>query len=321
MLQRGYIGTYTESNYSDGRTGDGVYAFTFDTEDASLELGQVTAATNPSFLVCDGATLLAVNEVPDGAVSRFAVGNDLELTGRASSGGATPCHLALAGDVAYVANYGDGAIAKLELGADGGLTLVQPVLKPEATGPHPRRQRSPHGHGIYVQPEQLWTVDLGGDRIYRYEYTPWGELHAVLELPPGSGPRHAAFAEDRVYVISELDNSVLELSSNRRVLLAGSDQRGASAGEIVAHHGHVYASLRGADTLQVFDQDLRPLQVLPSGGLHPRHMVFDPSGRYLLVGNMHSDAVAVFACDHMTRLLDGPVSVLPVPSPACICWR
>ncbi len=230
-------------------------------------LRRVATSRAPTFLARhpNGRWLYAVGEELDGTVTAFEI-DDGELRPRAtiSSGGADPCHLALAPDARtlYVANYSSGTLGVIPLDDDGALLGTGPaqVLGAEGTGPDLSRQEGPHAHFVAVRPrsddarsddarsdgglsdggapgDEVVVADLGIDALRHYAVRPDGVLEAtgLTALPPGTGPRHLAFSADgrHCYVVGELDLTVhvLERSTEglvpRQVVsLAGGTRRG-----------------------------------------------------------------------------------------------
>ncbi|KGM16594.1 hypothetical protein N867_18535, partial [Actinotalea fermentans ATCC 43279 = JCM 9966 = DSM 3133] len=179
----------------------------------------------PSFLALtpDGRSLFAAGETAPGAVTRFAVGRDGRLTQaeRVSSGGSGPCHLLLhpGGHALYVANYASGSVGVVPLrpdaeGAAGIAGGVAQVFEHSGRGPVAGRQEAPHVHSTVLTADGavLLALDLGTDEIRRYRVRADGLLDAdgvALRLPPGTGPRHAAWGPgDHLYVTGELDATV-----------------------------------------------------------------------------------------------------------------
>src|SRR2546423_14434503 len=84
-----YVGTYTESTRSEG-----IYLVRMDRRSGALRgVGSVAAGPNPSFLAIhpNRRVLYAVNELEQGAVSSFAIGDTgalTPLTQQPSEGGA-----------------------------------------------------------------------------------------------------------------------------------------------------------------------------------------------------------------------------------------
>src|SRR5260370_38469829 len=124
-----YIGTYTEN------PNQGIYACNFDPATGSLtSLRLAGQIASPSFLAFHpkGRFLYAVSELNDyggensGAVAGFSINQEsgeLKLLNKASSRGASPCHLVVdsSGRNIIVANYLGGSVAALPAGPDGRL--------------------------------------------------------------------------------------------------------------------------------------------------------------------------------------------------------
>lgn len=215
-----HIGGYTA--HSGGR-GTGIVAARRDPGSGELTpLGTVAVTPSPSFLTRHPRlpVLYAVNELPDGQVSAFAVDADGGLTslGTRPTGGAEPCHLAVAGGGGHlvVANYGGGSVTVFPLDPDGVPGERSDLVEHEGHGPDPERQDRGHAHMVSPDPGRgpLLAVDLGTDSIYRYDLD-GASGRLVPRAPrvrttPGAGPRHLARHPDgrRCWVAGELDGSV-----------------------------------------------------------------------------------------------------------------
>ena len=198
-----WVGTYPPAGIGTpaGR-GEGIYRVALDPATGALgEPVRVVETPAPSFVVLRGDVLYATDESDAGAVAALRVHDDLlEPLGTAPSGGTYPCHLLADDGWLYVANYGDGALGALRLAPDGSLVADEPpvVLTHAGSGPHAERQGGPHAHFVALAPgEHLLVVDLGTDQIRRYARTPAGPVPAGIAaaFPPGTGPRHLAFAQ------------------------------------------------------------------------------------------------------------------------------
>ncbi|HLF45067.1 MAG TPA: beta-propeller fold lactonase family protein, partial [Chitinophagaceae bacterium] len=55
-------------------------------------------------------------------------------------------------------------------------------------------------------------------------------------------------------------------------------------------------------------------------GKTPRNFNFDPTGKYLLVANQHSDEIVLFERNKETGLLTDTGKRINVPNPVCIKW-
>ena len=93
-----------------------------------------------------------------------------------------------------------------------------------------------------------------------------------------------------------------------------------TAAEILTVGNHVYATIRGHDSVSVFAADVRTgrltfVQNVPAGGKTPRGLGIDPSGRWLLVGDQGSGQVVEYSIDPQTGELSPTGQELKVGSP------
>ncbi|WP_431882976.1 lactonase family protein [Micromonospora gifhornensis] len=335
-----YIGGYTA--HSGGR-GAGIVAVRRDRDSGELtSLGTVAVAASPSFLARHPRrpVLYAVNELPDGQVSAWQVGPEGELTeiGSWATGGAEPCHLAVAPDgrFLFVANYGGGSVTVFPLDADGVPGERSDVVEHSGHGPDPERQERAHAHMVSpgVGGKPLLAVDLGTDSIYRYDLdAASGRLvprPPRVRTPAGAGPRHLAWHPDgrRCYVSGELDRSVLVYEADedsvlhQRGRVDASDRAGhVQPSEIAvdADGRHLYLANRGVGTISVFALGAglpELVDEVETGGEWPRHFVL--IGAHLYVADERADMVRTFRVDRETGV---PVAIgepLPIPSPTCV---
>ncbi|RME89615.1 MAG: lactonase family protein [Verrucomicrobia bacterium] len=228
---------------------------------------------------------------------------------------------------------------------DGGLMPASAFIQHRGSGPNPRRQEGPHAHCATFSPDGrfLLVADLGVDRVFVYRVDPvHGELAPNdppwVELPPGSGPRHVAFAPDgrRVFVVNELACTLasfawdgeagrLEPLDSQSTLPAGFTGRNTCAEVAVHPNGRfVYASNRGHDSLAVFaigpEGRLRLVDHTPTGGRTPRHFALDPEGRWLWAANQDSGNIVLFRVDPKTGRLQPAGRSLSVPRPVCVLF-
>ncbi|TCB95764.1 lactonase family protein [Micromonospora zingiberis] len=335
-----HIGGYTA--HSAGR-GTGIVAARRDPDTGELtSLGTVAVTASPSFLTRHPArsVLYAVNELPTGEISAWRVGVDGDLTaiGSWATGGAEPCHLAVAPDGRhlFVANYGGGSVTVFPLDPDGVPGERTDLVEHEGHGPDPERQEAAHAHMVSPGPDRqpLLAVDLGVDSIYRYDLdVASGRLvprAPRVRTPAGVGPRHLARHPDgrRCYVSGELDASVLvyefteDGALHQRGRVDASDQAGhVQPSEIAvgADGRFLYLANRGVGTISVFA--LGPglpelVEEVATGGEWPRHFVV--VGEHLYVADERADMVRTFRIDPETGV---PVAIgepLTTPSPTCV---
>ncbi len=336
-----------------GNYADSIRAADFDPATGRLAGERAVASlAKASFLAksANGRFLYAVAEADGGSLHAFAVTDDKALTALNAkpSGGKGPCDIALSPDGRLVAaaNYGGGSVIVYNLESDGRLGERAAFFQhAHATNVFPGRQKGPHAHGVTWSPDGrlLLVPDLGGDRVYLYACEPAkGEIapntaQPWLELPPGSGPRHAQFSPDgrHLYVINELSNTVgvaaydsrggsLELIQTLSTLPAEGFNGATKTAEITVHPaGHtVYASNRGADTLAIFKRDADTGRLAPAGQAPvpavPRHFALSPDGLWLLSAGQDTDRVAVYAVDPETGALTPAGEPLATSKPVCV---
>jgi len=337
-----------------GNYADAIQAADFDSATGQLTRGRpVAALARASFLTksADGRFLYAVAEGGGGSLHAFAIGGDGALTtlNTRPSQGSGPCDIALSPDGSLIAaaNYSGGSAIVYRVALDG--TLAEPAgffQHTHAAKVFPGRQKEAHAHGVTWSPDGrlLLVPDLGGDRIYAYASATaatGGQMvvnpsQAWLEVPPGSGPRHAQFSPDgrNLYVINELGNTVSVAAYDAEAgtfalvetvtTLPPEGFAGATkTAEIVVHPaGHtVYASNRGHETLAIFARDAATGRLTPRGHVpvpaNPRHFALSPDARWLLSAGQDTSTVAVFsvAADGALTPAGEPFAT---PKPVCV---
>jgi 6-phosphogluconolactonase (cycloisomerase 2 family) len=339
-----FVGCYTGES---GGAGEGIALLRREPGSGVLtRLGVIARTPSPSFLAAhpDRPVLYAVNEVDGGTVSAFAVAADGGLTPLAvrSTGGAHPCHLAVAGGGRHLlaANYTSGSVAVFPLGADGVPGDRSDLLSLAGQGPVADRQEGPHAH--MVAPEDftadVLVVDLGADRVARLRVDPVtgrlleGEPAVLAE--PGTGPRHLVRAPDGALLL------VGELAANLtwyrrdpgdgRLRPEGSVATSAGPGHVqpseivMGHDGRfVYVANRGVDTVSAFSwggEGATRVAEVPSGGEWPRHMVM--AGGHLYVANERSHTVSTFRIDPESGFPHPQGEPTREPSPTCLLrWK
>jgi 6-phosphogluconolactonase len=156
-------------------------------------------------------------------------------------------------------------------------------------------------------------------------------------VAPGSGPRHFAFHHDgrHAFAINELAATITAFNwdSERGILapyqtipILRKDYDGptnTSAEVVVSKDGrYVYGSNRGDDSLVVtrFDAStgrLSFVQRMGDGVKVPRNYAIDPSGKWLVCGNLTANTVTVYRIDAESGRLALTGSIA-VPQPLCV---
>ena len=65
---------------------------------------------------------------------------------------------------------------------------------------------------------------------------------------------------------------------------------------------------------------LSPVEIVPTGGRHPRNFNLSPDGRWLVCANKDSDTATVFARDAATGRLTRTPQTLVVPQAVCVLF-
>ena len=284
-----------------------------------------------------------------GSVATFAfdrASGALAPQGKIETGGGGTTHLCLDAPsrTMFTANYGGGTVTSLPLAQDGKLLPPSAIVAHAGSGPNPR-QKSPHPHGVTVDPSGHWVLapDLGADRVFIHRLDrPRQRLVTdarpkALAVPPGSGPRHLVFAPSArfAYLSCELAAQVLCLAWDARqgvlspigkveTSLPGfTGQRSVAELVLSANGRFLYVSNRGEHVIVVYAIDPaqgipREVQRLASGGEVPWHMALSPDERWLVVANMASNRVSVFARDPGSGRLVATPYTLDTPEPVYI---
>lgn len=328
----------------------GIYSACLNQRTGAVSIGGFAAdVQRPSWLIAN-PTMPVLYSTGSGADLRgegglFSLALDpaspkLRKLAQVGSGGTDPTFLELdkSGKTLFVANHGDGKLTALPIGADGSAGAVASTGQDEGSGPT-KRQSGPEVHGIAVDPsgKYVLAVDFGADRIFVYHFDPkTRSLTAAAtpfeQLPAGTGPRHAIFDPSGkfVFLLTELtadvvtyrwhsDTGSLEKLGTTHNYPADYTGEKSAAELLSSRDGHfLYVSLRGnQDSLIVYkvdskDGSLAEIQRIPTGGKTPWAMSMDPSGHWLLVANMASNAVNAFKIDTASGKLS------PVENPASI---
>lgn len=344
------VGTQTAA------TSKGIYAYSFEAGTGELkQIGLAAEADNPTFLALgpDRKTLLVANELDSyedkssGAVSTYSLGRRLTKISEVASLGGGTCHVAFdhTGRSAFAANYGGGSAASFSVDAGGRLSPAVSFFQYTGHGPDAKRQAAPHAHRVTVSPDNRFVLvnDLGLDVIHIYRLDAataklTANEPAAWRSAPGSGPRALQFHPNGrfAYCVTEMTSSVVVLrwdakagvlETVQEVVMRPSDFQGATAGSDIVidqEARFAYAADRFDDIIVTFsispaDGRLTLLNRVPCGGKVPRHLAFDPSGRWLLVANQVSDNIAVLARDGRTGQLSAGKS-FSLSKPQCLVF-
>ena len=315
---------------------------------------------NPTFLALNpnGKILYALGDStpltgsPGGAAVAFTIDSSngkLTQLNAQPTGGASLAYINVdgTGRTLVTISYGGGQITSFPVAADGS-------IKPRASsfnstgplGPNKTRQDKPHPHSVTYSPDNrfAYVCDLGRDKILRFRLDPAGGKlipDGEFATTPGVGPRHSKFSADgkNFYVINELAGTIVlyqcdpttgSLTQEQSVSTLPADFKEApknTTAEIRIHPNgrFVYGSNRGHDSIAVFarnpgDGRLTRIQLISSGGAHPRNFCLSPDGAWLLCANRDTNNVAVFKVDPNTGLLTATGQSAKVPLAVCVLF-
>lgn len=296
-----------------------IHVFSLNCNSGEVQLRQRLAlAGAPSPLkVRPDQRVLYVGTRSDNAILAFAIDSgsgELAPLGSAPAP-VSPTYVACdqAQRVVFSASYGGNSLAVFPLDAQGA-----PLAASQIEGDLPR------AHAALMDATNRWLLVplLGVDAIRVYRLDDGGHLTpndpAMIQVRPGSGPRHLVFSPDnrRVYGLNELDGSIdlfdfdasagtLALKQSVSMLPHGFTAKPWAAELRASPDGRfLFATERTSSVLAVFALET------PSGGLslfghyptetQPRGMAIDPSGRWLVAAGQLSGHLTVYALDPLT---------------------
>jgi 6-phosphogluconolactonase len=232
----------------------------------------------------------------------------------------------------FGASYGGHLVSVNAVGGDGRV-LPQP-LQVITVG------RNAHSIRVDATNRFVYVPNLGTDQIFQFVFDEksgrlTSNTPAVLQMKPGTGPRHFIFSSDNkfVYLLSELLATVHTLSLDSKTGLL-TEVGSASAlppdsklqpgsprphtrntdNDIWAADLHLapngkflYASERTSNTLAAFNVDaasgkLSYLSSTPTEK-QPRGFAIDPKGRYLVASGEKSETISLYAIEQATGAL------------------
>ena len=341
------VGTQT----AEPSTSKGIYGYRFNAETGELtQIGLAVEAENPTFLALGRREkfVYAVNEVRQGTVSSFSFDKSMKMQeiSKVSSNGGGPTHIAVdhTGRCVFAANYGGGSVASFQVNGSGQLSEAVSFFQYSAD--EEKHERKPHAHRVTVSPDNRFLLvnDLGLDVIHVYRLDA-STAKLTPHDPPlwraktGYGPRALQFhTKGRVaYCVNELKPTVnvLEWDGERGVLTTLQDvslvpegYNGNAAPSDLAFDrkmSFAYVASRLDDFIATFavspaDGKLTMIGKTSCGGKRPRHLVVDPTDRWLLIANQDTDTIAVFARDSETGKVANEGKTFPLSRPQCLVF-
>ncbi|KAF8811111.1 putative isomerase YbhE [Phlegmacium glaucopus] len=186
------------------------YLFNSLTSSLTLQSKSPTGA-NPSWITLDPYNrdlLYAVNENPVGALQSFLINGNGTLSNvidTVPSDGNSPAFTAaLSTGAVAVMNYGSGN-GRIISTKSQGETFDQSA--PIVTFPPPAGGVS-HPHMALEYRHEIFVPDLGGDVIWRLKEQNGYQIQGSIPQPKGSGPRHIAIHNNRLFTVHELASTL-----------------------------------------------------------------------------------------------------------------
>lgn len=338
----GYIGTYTKGDSK------GIYSFTLDAANGKItDVKAAASLENPTYLTIsqDNQYLFSVaKEGNSGGVAGYKIleSGELILINNQLSEGASPCHVSVNEENSLLlsANYHKGSADSYRLNpGNGEIQAVLSSIFHEGSGPDERQEKA-HTHYAGFTPDEKYAavIDLGIDQLITYSLDN-GKLaeKSILNIAPGSGPRHLTFHPngEYAYLMTEFSSEVLVLKytsgdGSFQQLQAIStlpadfkENNQGSAIHISSDGKFVYAANRGHDSIAVFEVksgsfELSFVEHTSTEGNWPRDFVLDPSEKYLIASNQNSSNVVLYSRDKETGKLTLLDSEVNVPDPVCV---
>lgn len=280
------------------------------------------------------------------SVAAFALDEstgEINFLNRQSTFGNGSCYLSNTPDNRFllVANYITGNLVVLPINEDGSLSPLVSMVKNYGTGPNKKRQEKAHSHYIHMANDgkHILSADLGSDKVMNYRLSKEGQLYAnpnqaFIKMPPGGGPRHLAFHDNGkyLYILNELtskimaseidlETGVVEVIQEHPLLPSDFKEFNKSSAIRIHPNGkYLYASNRGHDSITAFeilsDGNIKRIQIQQDGTEWVRDFHIDPTGEYMVVGNVPLNQLRTF--EIAEGLLVKTDFVAEVASPAAI---
>lgn len=333
----GFVGTYTRE------TSEGIYRFTLDYVEESLKNVQVAAKVgSPTYLSIAEKHLYAVAQNGEqGGIAAYELTKEtggLRYLNRKLADGAPPCHVTTEGEDILTANYHKGTVHLYKKNGSGSIQKEASVVEHEGSGPH-ERQEKPHVHYAAYTPDGKYVLaaDLGTDELVTYAVEQDKLVHvSTLQVKPGSGPRHVAFhpKEKIAYLLTELSSEIIvldynsdegtfaELQTIKAIPEDFEEINDASAIHVSKDGKFLYTGNRGHNSIALFaineNGTLTFVEHTSTEGKWPRDFAIDPTEKFIVVANQHSNNLVLFKRDEETGKLSYTGSEVTVPEGVCV---
>lgn len=310
----GYIGTYATEN------GGGIYRFQFNGETQSFtEMKLAYPMRDAKYLSLYENWLVAPCMEDEAGITLI----DLDAKNLPYSlfmEDQTACYVTQDDEFVYTANYHEGCVLIYQK-EDAKLKFHKRIDSKEHAG----------CHQVILHEHYLMVPCLLLDKIMIYDCQKDYEVCGELTFAEGSGPRHGVFTKNHetFYLISELSNELyqyrvdgVQFTLVKQISLLENVRGGGAALRLSEDEKTLYASIRGSDTIHVIDAvHMQVMQMVSSGGEHPRDIALSPKGDYLLAVNRYSNNLVVYERDQKSGLVKNILDEISVPEGVSIVFE
>ncbi|MGL6183840.1 MAG: lactonase family protein [Clostridium chrysemydis] len=322
---KGYIGTYTKEN------SDGIYGFTYDVLNNTIDLKLEYNSLNPTYLAKDCDFLASTfTSLDSSGINIFKIeDNELKYISSFKHKGKGPCHISIFKNDILFSNYHENRIDKVtELGYS---IISNKTFKRDA-------KKNVHFHFASKIPNlnKIICTDLGNDEILILDLNTF-KLLDKIKLKEGKGPRHIVFNKNlpMFYLITEKTFEVLVFSydkSNIKLLKSfkpsvklNEDFEG-SAIKISPNNRFLYAADRKTNTIVLFEIFknglLKKIKEYDSLDIHsPRDFSISPCGNFIFIGSMLKNKISIFEISKEKGYILKNKLEFNISLPVCIVFK
>ena len=272
---------------------------------------------NPAFILKHPSRPLiyvCYESIYDGSIATLDYSNDeFKILNVVSSEGKSSCYLEFTPNMENIINinYWDSSITIHPI-KDGILQSASKIYrnKSENNIVHiedhlKNRQTTSHHHSCVFYKEKLFVPDLGTDKIDIFKYQNNELLYEkCINLKKGSGPRYSKIVNDIMYIVNELNSTVvvLDLLDNFKILqtistIPDNCQKNTCSG-IQIVEDFLFVSNRGDDSIAVYkilkNCKLELINIFKTSGKTPRHFRVNLDMTKIYVANQDSNDIAIF---------------------------
>ncbi|TDB62306.1 lactonase family protein [Arundinibacter roseus] len=291
--------------------------------------------------------LYSVNQDHSLAAYEVGAGGTLTYLNKQSSEGLNPCHVSVhpSGKMAFLANYTGGSWTAYPLASNGKAGTPAAKFQLTGSGPNTARQEKAHAHCVLSSPDgkYIYVSDLGSDKLMNYSVdAATGSVkpnpaQAFFATSPGAGPRHFVIHPSGkfLYLLNELKGTLTTCSIDNKGVVTEletvptlpadfSDANKSAAIRLHPNQKFVYVSNRGYNAVTGYEIQkngtLKKITEARQAIDTPRDFNFDPSGRWMVVGNQGTNDLSVYRVNPKTGALTFSSQSISIKDPICFVF-